>query len=81
MTAETELQLFTDATWAEMQAVRTTPLFETPLVHFLVRAFLADGIDEVMAHMTAIEAALGVEMDHKRKLRPKPDRHPKPSAT
>ena len=34
-----------------------------------------------MAHMTAIEAALGLEMDHKRKLRPKPDPHPKPSAT
>ena len=79
--AKTELELFTDATWTELQAARTTPLFETPVVHFLVRAFLADGIDEVMAHMTAIEAALGLEMDHKRKLRPKPDPHPKPSAT
>ncbi|MGE3832128.1 MAG: hypothetical protein AB7F76_14120 [Parvibaculaceae bacterium] len=79
--AKTELQLFTEAAWTEMQAARTTPLFETPVVHFLVRAFLADGIDEVMAHMTAIEAALGLEMDHKRKLRPKPDPHPKPSAT
>lgn len=79
--AKTELQLFTDATWAELQAARTTPLFETPVAHFLVRAFLADGIDEVMAHMTATEAALGLEMDHKRKLRPRPDPHPKPSAT
>ncbi|MCC8958561.1 hypothetical protein H8B02_35610 [Bradyrhizobium sp. Pear77] len=33
-----------------------------------------------MAHITAIEAALGLELDHKRKLRPKPDLHPKPSA-
>jgi hypothetical protein len=79
--AKTELQLFTDAAWTELQAARATPLFETPVVHFLVRAFLADGIDEVMAHMTTIEAALGLEMDHKRKLRPKPDPHPKPSAT
>lgn len=62
--AKTELQLFTDAAWIEFQAARATPLFETPVVHFLVRAFLADGIDEVMAHMTAIEAALGLEMDH-----------------
>lgn len=31
--------------------------------------------------MTTIEAALGLEMDHKRKLRPKPDPHPKSSAT
>src|SRR3546814_10194725 len=45
------------------------------LEHFLVRAFLADGMDEVMAHMTAIEAALGLEMDHKTRLRPKPDPH------
>jgi hypothetical protein len=79
--AKTELRLFTDAAWTELQAARATPLFETPVVHFLVRAFLADGIDEVMAHMTAIEAALGLEMDHQRKLRPKPDPHPKPSAT
>jgi hypothetical protein len=79
--AKTELQLFNDAAWAELQAARATSLFETPVVHFLVRAFLADGIDEVMAHMTAIEAALGLEMDHRRKLRPKPDPHPKPSAT
>jgi hypothetical protein len=79
--AKTELQLFNDAAWTEMQAARATSLFETPVVHFLVRAFLADGIDEVMAHMTAIEAALGLEIDHKRKLRPKPDPHPKPSAT
>lgn len=28
-----------------------------------------------MAHMTAIEAAVGLEMDHKRWLRPKPDPH------
>ena len=79
--AKTELQLFTDAAWTELQAARATPLFHPPVVHFLVRASLADGIDEVMAHMTAIEAALGLEMDHKRKLRPKPDPHPKLSAS
>src|SRR3546814_11499303 len=32
-------------------------------------------MDEVMAHMTANEAALGLEMDHKTRLRPKPDPH------
>jgi hypothetical protein len=79
--AKTELQLFTEAAWTELQVARATPLFETPVVHFLVRAFLADGIDEVMAHMTAIEAALGLEIDHKRKLRPKHDPYPKLSPT
>lgn len=73
--AQAELGRFTEAAWRELQAARQTALFETPIVHFMVRAFLADGLDEIMAHMTAIEAAVGLEMDHRRKLRPKPDPH------
>lgn len=69
------LSLFTQQAWEEVEAARATPLFETPIVHFLVNAFLADGIDEIMAHMTALEAALGLESDHKIGLRPKPDPH------
>lgn len=63
----------TDAAWKELVTARASPLFETPVAHFLVRAFLSSGIDEFMAHMTAIEAAVGLEMDHKRSMRPKPD--------
>jgi hypothetical protein len=74
------LALFTDSAWRELEAARATSLFETPVAHFLVRAFLADGMDEVMAHMTAIEAAVGLEMDHKKWLRPKPDPHKKVSS-
>lgn len=73
--AATGLQWVTDTAWTEWQSARTTPLFETPVVHFLVRAFLADGIDEFIAHLTVIEAALGLESDHRRGLRPKPDPH------
>lgn len=73
--AQAGLTLFTQSAWMELQAARATSLFETPIVHFLVRAFLADGMDEVMAHMTAIEAAMGLEMDHIRRLRAKPDPH------
>ena len=73
--AATELALFTDQAWRQLDAARSTSIFETPIAHFLVRAFLADGMDEVMAHMTAIEAAVGLEMDHKKWLRPKPDPH------
>lgn len=73
--AATGLALFTDSAWKDLEAARTAELFETPIAHFLVRAFLADGMDEVMAHMTAIEAAVGLEMDHKKWLRPKPDPH------
>ncbi|ANB72971.1 hypothetical protein AYM40_11810 [Paraburkholderia phytofirmans OLGA172] len=79
--AKMELPRFTESDLTELQAALATPLFETPVVHFLVRAFLADGVDEVLAHMTAIEASLGLESDHKRKLRPNPDPHPKLSAT
>lgn len=43
------------------------------MLHFLVRAFLADGIDEVIAHLTVIEAAFGLEIDYKRHLQSKPD--------
>ncbi|MBB3358814.1 MULTISPECIES: hypothetical protein [unclassified Novosphingobium] len=79
--AKAGLALFTDAAWRELEAARSTHLFETPIAHFLVRAFLADGMDEVMAHMTAIEAAMGLEMDHKKWMRPKPDKHKGRSAT
>jgi hypothetical protein len=78
---EAGLARFTDAAWKKLGAAEATSLFETPTVHFLVRAFLADGMDEVMAHMTSIEAALGLEMDHKARLRPKPDRHKGVSAS
>lgn len=50
--------------WAELQQAVQSPLFETPVAHFLVRAFLADGIDEFLAHITAIEAALGTVGDY-----------------
>ena len=73
--AASGLAQFTDGAWKDLETARATDLFETPIAHFLVRAFLADGMDEVMAHMTAIEAAVGLEMDHKKWLRPKPDPH------
>lgn len=79
--AKVGLALFTDAAWRGLEAAAMTSLFETPIAHFLVRAFLADGMDEVMAHMTAIEAAMGLEMDHKKWMRPKPDKHKGRSAT
>ena len=78
--AQSELALFTDIAWRELETARASTLFETPVAHFLVRGFFADGMDEVMAHMTAIEAAVGLEMDHKKWLRPKPDPHKKVSS-
>lgn len=79
--ASAELAFFNEAAWQELEAARAAPLFETPIAHFLVRAFLSGGIDEIMAHMTAIEAAVGLESDHKAQLRPKTDAHKGLSAT
>jgi hypothetical protein len=79
--ARSGLALLTDQAWRHLETARATQLFETPIAHFLVRAFLSDGIDEVMAHMTAIEAAVGLEMDHKAFMRPKPDPHKGVTAT
>ena len=55
-----------DGFWQRIQAARSSPLMGHPVAHFLVRAFLADGIDEFLAHITAIEAALALPRDHHR---------------
>ncbi len=73
--AATDLAQFEESAWREFLHAATASVYETPVVHFLVRAFLADGMDEIMAHMTAIEAALSLEADHRAK--PRGDPHPK----
>lgn len=60
--------------WGRIETAATTPLFETPVKHFLVRAAFSDGMDQIMAHMTAIEAALGLQSDFSKKGRPKHDK-------
>jgi len=79
--AAAELRLWDQARWGVAQEARKAPLFETPIVHFFVRAFLADGVDEVLAHMTTIEAALGLHADYKPSERVFPDRHKGMKAT
>ncbi|AZD58228.1 hypothetical protein C4K18_0224 [Pseudomonas chlororaphis subsp. aurantiaca] len=59
----------------QVASPQASELFSTPVEHFLVRAFLSHGIDEVMAHLIVIEAAFGTEADHKRKLRLPNDNH------
>ncbi|MEB0208385.1 hypothetical protein [Pseudomonas sp. CCC3.1] len=55
--------------WSEFRYASDTSLFDTPVIHFLVRAFLANGIDEFMAHLTVVEAALGLQADYRRRER------------
>jgi hypothetical protein len=71
----------TDTAWSKLALARRSPLFKTPIAHFLVRAFLAEGIDEFLAHITTIEAAVGLQSDYgeaRRKIR---NLRKQPSAT
>jgi hypothetical protein len=55
-----------DARWSEVTRAHRTSLFsETPVAHFFVKAFLEeDALDEFLAHLLTIEAALGLESDY-----------------
>lgn len=57
--------------WDQVQAARQAGLFAGPVIHFLNRAFLSTGIDEFLAHITVIEAALGTSLDFDAAKRPK----------
>ena len=63
--------LLDGAHWQRLQAARSSQMLTRPVAHFLVRAFLANGIDEFLAHITTIEAALALPRDHNWRLRPK----------
>ena len=63
-----------DKAWAELVEAHRSPLLAGPVTHFLVRAFLTDGIDEFLAHITVVEAALGLSKDHSGK-----ERHKRPN--
>lgn len=71
----TELPDWDNSRWAIIEEAKQSVLFETPISHFLVRAFLAEGIDEFLAHITTIEAALGLRADYQKIFRGAPDRH------
>ena len=51
------------ASWARLEAARAHPLFAPPLAHFFIRAFFSDPIDEFLAHIMMLEAALGQPED------------------
>ena len=48
----------TDRRWADLVTVGGSELFQTPVKHFFVKAFLKEAADEFLAHVTTIEAAL-----------------------
>lgn len=62
--AISETAFLDDTAWSEFLEARGSPLFAGPIEHFIIRAFASDGIDEFLAHITVIEAALGIPSDH-----------------
>lgn len=64
-TVTNELPIWDQHQWEIVERAKRLALFETPIAHFLVRAFLAEGVDEFLAHITTIEAALGSQADYK----------------
>jgi hypothetical protein len=79
--ARTELLVWDHHRWTILEQAKQTVLFETPVAHFLARAFLAGDVDEFLAHITTIEAALGLQADYQKNFRVAPDRHKGMSAT
>lgn len=77
----TELPAWEQSRWTIVERAKQSVLFETPITHFLVRAFLAEGVDEFLAHITTIEAALGLRADYQKSFRIAPDRHKRLRAT
>src|SRR5271169_4880422 len=65
------IRILDDPFWATLTAARRSSLCARPFPHFLVRAFASEGIDEFLAHITVVEAALGSALDHDQRSRPK----------
>ena len=71
--SDDEIAWLNDSAWADIVSARRTALFERPVAHFFVRGFRSDGIDEFLAHISTIEAALGLPLDHDQRARRKID--------
>lgn len=64
--ATAALPLMDESAWTSLQSAKSAGLFDTPIQHFILRAFRSTGIDSFLAHVTAIEAAVGAQTDYRR---------------
>lgn len=55
--------------WDHIRSARQSELFNRPVAHFFVRGFQSEGVDEFLAHISTIEAAVGSPTDHDMKAR------------
>src|SRR5882724_10910507 len=70
-TCAAECAVLTTRRWDEVVQALRSPVFNPLVAHFLVRAFTSDEIDEFVAHIIVVEAALGMQSDFKSGVRPK----------
>ena len=66
-----EFHSINDQRWHNVKSTRSSDVLNPLVAHFLVHAFLSVGIDEFLAHMICVEAALGMRRDHDPRRRPK----------
>lgn len=69
--SEDAISMANDSAWNNIIIARRTTLFDRPIAHFFVRGFQSSGIDEFLAHISTIEAALGQPEDHNPRSRRK----------
>lgn len=72
--ADEKTRCLNDDAWQRLVLSEESPLLAGPVQHFFVRAFATEGIDEFLAHILVIEAALGLVTDHRKQ--PKLPRNP-----
>jgi len=70
-----------DALWDRYRSFTEHVAARRPITHFLVRGFMAEGVDEFIAHTTTIETVVGMRVDHDRDQRPKLPDGKNPGAT
>jgi len=66
--SEMLIRLINEESWNKQKLARSSELIGEPAEYFLLRAFVSDGIDEFISHITSIEASLGLTADHYKKL-------------
>lgn len=69
--SDDEIAWLNDSAWSAIISARRTALFDRPVAHFFIRGFQSDGVDEFLAHISTIEAALGLPLDHDQRARKK----------
>jgi len=79
--AASEAAYLDDGAWEQLQEAQRSPLFAGPILHFVIRAFASAGIDELLAQITVIEAAVGMPIDHDARHRPRHPGNKNPGAT